>query len=77
MKVGDLVKSFDFVGDYSCYMLGLVEEISLANGTVTCHLVGRIFQDEVVETKMDKFTAPLNGQFMFDRADFPRILVCE
>jgi len=78
MKVGDLVKSFDFVGEYSCYMLGLVTDISKKNKTVTCKFIARVFRCEPVWADgLEEFTAPLNGAFFMDRPGFDRIVVCK
>ena len=78
MKVGDLVKSYDFVGEYSCYMLGLVTEISEETEMVKCAFISRVFNNEAVtDICLDTFSAPMNGAFMLDRPDFPRIVVCE
>jgi hypothetical protein len=59
-------------------MLGLVEEISKTNGTVTCKFISRVVRGEPVPADgLEEFTAPLNGAFFMDRPGFDRIVVCE
>lgn len=75
MKVGDTVKSLDFVGIPDCYMVGKVVGVDF-DGTFRAKFVERVWQGAVDRKfKTDYFTAPLQGNHMFDRPDSPRVTV--
>jgi hypothetical protein len=77
MKRGDLIKSFDFTGIDSCYMIGRVVSISDMDKTVRCEFMSRVFDGKIdKKCKPDFFTAPLNGESFMDKAEFPRLVVC-
>jgi hypothetical protein len=76
MKRGDLIKSFDFTGIDSCYMIGRVVSISDMDQTVRCEFMSRVFDNKVDKKfKTDFFVAPLNGASFLDRPEFPRLVV--
>jgi hypothetical protein len=75
MKVGDIVKSLDFVGIDECYMVGKVVGVH-HDGTFRAKFIKRVWQGaEDRKFKTDFFTAPLQGQCFMDRAEFPRVIV--
>lgn len=78
MQVGDIVKSYDFHGRTDCYMLGRVVSISKLHGDFRAEYLGRVFAGNVDKKfKTDFFTAPLQGNAMFDEVfpDFQRVEV--
>ena len=76
MKVGDIVKSLDFVGIDSCYYVGKVVSISKMDGTFRAEFIKRVFEGvEDRKFKTDFFTAPLQGNHFMDRDENPRIVV--
>ncbi len=75
LKVGDIVKSLDFNGVDDCYMIGKVVAVRF-DGQFRAKFIKRVWQGaEDRKFKTDYFTAPLQGNFMFDRADMPRVSV--
>ena len=76
MKRGDLIKSYDFPGIDSCYMIGRVVSISAMDQTVRCEFMSRVFDNKIDnKSKPDFFVAPLNGASFMDRPEFPRLVV--
>jgi hypothetical protein len=74
-KIGDIVKSYDFVGVDSCYMVGKVVGV-FQDGTFRAEFIKRVFQDqEDRKFKTNYFTAPLQGEHFMDRPEFPRVVV--
>jgi hypothetical protein len=75
MQVGDIVKSLDFNGIDNCYMVGKVVGIH-HDGTFRAKFIKRVWEGvEDRKFKTDFFTAPQQGQHMFDRAQSPRVIV--
>jgi hypothetical protein len=75
MKVGDIVKSLDFNGIDNCYMVGVVVGVH-EMGTFRAKFIKRVWEGvEDRKFKTDFFTAPQQGQQMFDRAESPRVIV--
>jgi hypothetical protein len=75
MKVGNIVKSLDFVGIDDCYMLGKVVAID-DGGTFRAKCIKRVWKGvEDRSVKNEFFFAPQQGQHMFDRAESPRVIV--
>ena len=66
VKIGDVVKSLDFVGHNDCYMVGLVTAI-LSDGTFRANTIKRVWQGKVdLSFPRDEFYAPLPGNHFFD-----------
>jgi hypothetical protein len=75
MRVGDIVKSMDFNGIDDCYMVGVVVAVQF-DGLFRAKFVKRVWQGvEDRKFKTDFFTAPLQGQHMFDNDAMPRVSV--
>jgi len=75
MQVGDIVKSLDFNGIDNCYMVGVVVGVH-EMGTFRAKFIKRVWEGvEDRKFKTDFFTAPQQGQHMFDRAQSPRVIV--
>ena len=75
LKVGDIVKSYDFPGNTECYMVGQVVGIH-GDEAFRAKFIKRVWlgqEDRKFET--DFFTAPMQGEHFMDRADAPRIVV--
>ncbi len=75
LKVGDVVKSLDFVGIDNCYMVGQVVGVH-GDGTFRAKFIKRVWQNELDKKfKTDYFTAPQQGEHFMDRDDSPRVIV--
>lgn len=75
MQIGDVVKSLDFNGIDNCYMVGVVVGVH-EMGTFRAKFIKRVWEGDVdSEFKTDYFTAPQQGQHMFDNAAMPRVSV--
>ena len=75
MQVGDIVKSLDFNGIDSCYMIGKVVCIQY-DGLFRAKFIKRVWEGvEDRKFKTDYFTAPQQGEQLMDRDDFPRVTV--
>ena len=81
VRIGDVVKSLDFVGINDCYYVGLVVGISEMDSTFRAKTVKRVWQGQADKKPLsDYFTAPLPGHEFFDdlaeeRGTEPRIQV--
>ena len=70
VKIGDVVKSLDFVGINDCYYVGLVTAV-LSDGTFRATTLKRVWQGKL-QGKPSKikftetFVAPLPGHHFFD-----------
>ncbi len=66
IKVGDVVKSLDFVGINDCFYVGLVTEI-LNDGRFRAKAIKRVWKGEADKRPLaDEFFAPLPGYDFFD-----------
>ena len=75
VKIGDVVKSLDFVGHDDCYMVGLVTAV-LSDGTFRANTIKRVWLGQVDKKfKSDTFVAPLPGHHFMDDMMFPRVQV--
>ena len=80
MKTGDIVKSFDFHGRTDCYMIGEVvsiDDFDVGFRAKTLKIVREDVAKEIVAGRNDFFSAPLNGNSMFDDMfpNFERVVV--
>lgn len=75
MQVGDIVKSLDFNGIENCYMVGKVVAIQ-GDGLFRAEFIKRVWQGaEDRKFKTDYFTAPLQGNSIFDNDAMHRVQV--
>lgn len=75
MKVGDIVKSLDFNGIGDCYMVGQVVAVQ-GDGAFRARFIKRVWEGvEDRKFKTDYFTAPMQGNSIFDNDATPRITV--
>lgn len=75
VKVGDIVKSLDFNGVDSCYMVGKVVAVQF-DGLFRAKFIKRVWQGaEDKKFKTDYFSAPLQGNQFMDSDDNPRVIV--
>jgi hypothetical protein len=67
IKVGDVVKSLDFVGVNDCYYVGLVTSISKMDGTFRADTIKRVWMG-AVDNRFPSatFVAALPGNHFFD-----------
>jgi len=67
VRIGDVVKSLDFVGVNDCYYVGVVIGISEMDGTFRARTVQRVWQGNADKKILsDTFVAPLPGNHFFD-----------
>ena len=75
LKVGDVVKSYDFPGNTDCYMVGKVVSVSKQFGDFRATFIKRVWEGrEDNKFKTDYFTAPLPGNMFMDET-FERVVV--
>lgn len=66
LKIGDVVKSLDFVGVNNCYYIGLVTEIR-ADNVFVAKTIKRVWEGEIDKKFLtETFVAPLPGTHFFD-----------
>lgn len=77
LRIGNVIKSYDFVNDVSCYMVGRVREIK--DGMAVCDTISQTFSGEETTDFAWEFRTPLPGNFMMDEMypQFKRIEVVE
>lgn len=74
MRVGDIVKSYDFHGITDCYMVGEVVGLHF-DGTFRAKFIKRVWEGvEDRKFKTDYFTAPQQGEMLMDDR-FDRVVV--
>jgi hypothetical protein len=67
VRIGDVVKSLDFVGVNDCYYVGLIVGISEMDSTFRAKAIKRVWQGQPDKKPLaDFFTAPLPGHEFFD-----------
>jgi hypothetical protein len=67
VKIGDVVKSLDFVGNNDCYYIGLVTAIHRDDGTFRADTIKRVWMGELDNGfPSATFVAPLPGNHFFD-----------
>jgi hypothetical protein len=75
VKIGDVVKSLDFVGVNDCYYVGRVIAI-LSDGTFRAKTIERVWLGQADKKfPSDTFVAPLPGHHFADDLMFPRVQV--
>ena len=75
MKVGDIVKVYEFNGIDTCYMVGQVVGIQY-DGLFRAKFIKQVFDGKVdKKAKIDYFTAPLQGNAFMDNDASPRVVV--
>lgn len=76
MKIGDIVKSYDFVGIEDCYMIGKIVGIREYDGEFRAEFIKRVWCGaEDRKFKTDYFTAPMQGEHFRDNPEIPRVVV--
>ena len=82
VRIGDVVKSLDFVGDNGCYYVGIVIDINALDFTFKANTIKRVWNYEMVSEEhiSSTFVAPLPGYNLSDekaerRGLAPRIQV--
>ncbi len=68
VRIGDVVKSLDFVGISNCYFVGVVTSVSLEDNTFRARTVKRVWEGVAFsEPNLPiNFSAPLPGCHFFD-----------
>ena len=72
LQVGDIVKSYDFIGVKDCYMVGEVIEVDLEEGFFNAKMIKVVTNGKSRKTKAKHFSAPLLGHFWMDN-DFDHL----
>lgn len=76
MKIGDVVKSYDFPGNTECYMVGKVVSVSVMYGDFRAEFIKRVWMNqEDKKFKTDFFNAPIQGNAFMDTDVSPRVVV--
>jgi hypothetical protein len=76
MQVGSVIKSFDFPGNFTCYMLGKV--IAVDGDMITCETIKQVFDGKnlPIEEFNKTFRTVAQGRsFMDDMFQFERVVV--
>ena len=73
MKIGTIIKSFDFPGNLHCYMIG--EVTALSGVEITCKTIRQVFDGKAqpLDDFNSTFRTVAQGEGMLDR-NFQRIL---
>jgi len=68
VKIGDVVKSLDFVGDTGCYYVGIVTDINASDFTFKANTIKRVWDHTMVSEVQTSptFIAPLPGYYFGD-----------
>lgn len=75
IKIGDIVKSLDFVGHDDCYYVGKVIGIH-SDGTFRAKVIERVWLGQADKRfPSDTFVAPLPGHHFADDLMFPRVQI--
>ncbi len=71
IKVGDVIKSLDFPGNDSCYMIGKVIAILQDGDLLNCKAIVKVWEGKAeVVTSANDFTTPREGLHFMDES-FP------
>ena len=63
VKIGSVIKSFDFYGNTDCYMIGEVLEIK--GNVLVCKTLKQVFNN-MEEVGSDTFSTPMQGEGLMD-----------
>jgi len=76
VKVGDVIKSLDFAGNDTCYMIGKVIALLDDGDLINCAAIARVWEGkaEIVDRTAD-FSANREGLFFMDERFPGRITV--
>ena len=66
LKIGDVIKSLDFINSDDCYYVGKVVGISEMDGTFRAKTIKRVWLGLEDKEISDYFVAPLQGQMLLD-----------
>jgi hypothetical protein len=72
MKVGSIIKSFDFPGNLDCYFIGKVTKIE--GDYIHCDTIKQVFDGEDEPKPSPEFRTVKQGLMMFD-TKFERVQV--
>ena len=66
LKVGDVIKSLDFINSDDCYYVGKVVSIAEVEGTFRAKTIKRVWLGLEDKKISDYFVAPLQGKMLLD-----------
>jgi hypothetical protein len=77
LQIGNVIKSYDFTNDLSCFYVGRVREIR--DGVAVCDTIGQTWSYQVMSDFPVEFRTPLPGNYRMDHMypQFQRIEVVE
>ena len=74
ISIGTIIKSFDFIGHDSDYMVGGVKEIQ--GDVLICRTITQVQDHKECENFPSEFKTPMQGSMMMD-SEFERVIVLE
>lgn len=74
ISIGSIIKSFDFIGRDSHYMVGEVKEIQ--GEVLICRTIAQVQDHKERENFSPEFITPMQGTMMMDD-QFERVIVLE
>lgn len=66
LKIGDVVRSYDFRGNKNCYFEGIIESIDGAAATFMASTTKQVWDGVEIETKSQMFTSQLPSMNWLD-----------
>ena len=66
VKIGDKVRSYDFMGNIDCYFEGIVESIDGKMATFTARTTKQVFDGKELDVTSKAFTTDLPGMNWMD-----------
>jgi hypothetical protein len=76
VKVGDVIKSLDFPGNDTCYMIGKVVAILQDGDVFNCKAIAKVWEGKAeIVSNVHDFTAPREGLGFMDEAFPGRVTV--
>lgn len=76
VKVGDVIKSLDFAGNETCYMIGKVIAILQDGDVYNCKAIAKVWEGKAeIVTNVHDFTSPREGLTFMDERFPGRITV--
>lgn len=74
VKVGDIIKSYDFPGRNDCYMIGKVKRIIENESMLVAETISTVIENKPYENESATFKTALPGSCLFDDV-FERIVI--
>lgn len=75
LNVGDVIKSRDFAGNNTCYIIGKVIKYDNDTGEIECKGIIQVWENELQDECPEEFITVDNGYLPFDNQFGDRITV--